>query len=464
MKMVRFHFIYTFRILKKSLPLLLLPMLRLIFRLDWENFFIALQQNILLLIFLTLAAIFFWFFTNCQWNTNDISIREGFFFKRTRVFKNSDIAAIVLYRPLLCRIFGATQVIVYFTTGKYPNKIRFYLPKKDALLLRETLFPAEEAPKAVYSLSGAKRIAFILLSGDIITSFILGFLGWRQISQLFQNDELGLIQLAIDGFFNIEQIISLLLPAGIALLVSFLFILTVFTFIRSFFLTANYTARRYHGILQTSFGIIQRTETTIRLSAISYCDIQHTPLSRILRYRPVHIAAGRFKTKELPLLICKSGQEKIIQGLLPQWRSSSSLAITNNGPKSIMTYIWFPFSFFTFFTFLLISAGQFLPDYLHLFILPCVLFFASTLAHLEAYFLEGIAKHPRGGITLSYTRFFTRHCILFLGSDYSFKCSGNPIGLLDGRCTLLLLNRTALKIKVRGVSVFTANNIPVNTF
>lgn len=462
MKPVRFHFIYTFRILKKGLPLLLLPMLRLLFRLDWENFLIALQQNILLLLFLFILAIYFWFFTSCQWSNDEISTRQGFFFKRAQVFNASEISAVVLRRPLPCRVFGATRVFVYFNAGTYPKKYWFYLHKKDAIEFRNTLFPPEETARAVYSLSGAKRFAFIFLSADIISSFVLGFLGWRQISQLFKNDELGLFQLAMDGFFTLEQIVALLLPAGIAVLVSLLFILAIFTIIRSFFQTANYKARRYQSVLQTSYGLIEHTETTIRLSSISYCDVRHTPFSRILRYHPVHIAAGRFKTKELPLLICKSGRDDIIQGLVPQWHTSDNLSIANNGPKSIMTYLWFPFSFFTFFTFLLIAAGQFLPDFLHLFILPCFLFFGSCLAHFEAYFFEGIAKHPSGGITISSTRFFTRHRILFLGNDYSFKIFTNPVGLLAGRCNLLLLNRTTNKIRVRGVSIFTANNIPIN--
>lgn len=461
MKPVRYHFMYTFRIIRFAFPLTLIPMLRLIIQLDWANFIIALKQNLLLLFLLFLVASFIWYFTKVEWDQDRFLTVQGTLFRRENSFITSKISAIELRRSLRCRVLGATLVTVYFTAYRYPEKLVFYLPRSAALSFRNTLMEVGPTPEAQYSLSGLKRIIFIFLSGDIISTFLFGFLGYRQTRQVLGEDWLGLLPLLEERFFTLEQTISLLFPAGVALILSVLFILAFFTMVRSLFQTAFYSASRYDFYLKIQYGLFEKIDCTVRMNSILFCDIKRTPLARILRHRPVYIASGSYQTKQLPFMICRYGEENIIMGLLPQWHPRDKAPLSNTLPKSIMTYIWLPFSCFAFFLFLLIVAQQSVPSILYLLLVPNILFFASTIAHLEAYFYEGMAKHPKGGISISYTRYFSRHEVLLFTSDFTMRISETPVAIESGRSVVYIHHPGKAKIRIRGVSHFTAHQLPI---
>lgn len=459
---VRFHILYTLRFLKYALAAAVVPMVQLLFSLEWHTFFRVLRQSALILGVMGLAALVFWYFTACSWQKGFVSVRQGVVRGSRYVYRASQIAVVDLRRPFYCRLTGATRVTLYFRGGVSPGSREIWLPKAQAVQLADSLMPlAGPATPPHRHQSGKDRLAHLLLSTNVITTLLLGVTSARQIARFF-GDVLERLQAwGSQGFSYIEQFFLLVLPTGAAVLATLLFLLSLAALLRAGLSTSRYSLLRMGGILLERRGLVGTLERRIRHSAVDACDFRTTPVARLLGRRPLHIYAGAFVDTAVPILVCKMGEEETLQNLLPRMRPMNRKEISNTAVKSIGAYVWLSGSLLGLSLFLFIIAAYRFSTLTPIIALLCTLCLGSLLVGIEGFFHEGVAARKDGGLVLSQTRFFTRHTLFVITGDLSASFRQHPLSRAHDRCNFQLYLPARRRFRVRGLSVFVAQQLPL---
>ena len=112
------------------------------------------------------------------------------------VFRCDSIAALEITRPLHCRLLGASKVTLYFKALAFPRTYQLYLPQKTAAAVAETLLPVRSDTN-VFAPTGFERLAFVMLSANVITSWVFIVLGINQVTKILGA---GLQNLAKENF------------------------------------------------------------------------------------------------------------------------------------------------------------------------------------------------------------------------------------------------------------------------
>ena len=84
------------------------------------------------------------------------------------------------------------------------------------------------------------------------------------------------------------------------------------------------------------------------------------------------------------------------------------------------------------------------------------------LAHLEAFFTEGVCKNENRTFTVQYTRGFTRYLVSVYTNDLAFRLRQNPIAANEGRCNLSIYTPSRTTLRVRSVEYTLANRLQFN--
>ena len=93
---------------------------------------------------------------------------------------------------------------------------------------------------------------------------------------------------------------------------------------RSFAQTVHYTVWHTADQIGSRGGWLGHFECRVRTSEISFADVRISPAARLMKRWPVFVTAGGC-SPELPLFVCRSGEEALFRELLPEFRMPPDL-------------------------------------------------------------------------------------------------------------------------------------------
>lgn len=446
-----FHFVYSLRYIKYALLLCVIPMLRALLYFDLPSLFLALQQDAAILAFIGFLACGFWLAAQYSFDETHFAITEGLVFRRQHLLRMDSISVLEIVRPLSFRILHASRVILYFKTNTVQKRCTLYLSKKEAERFAALAMPVRQ-DVSVFEPAGGERLAFVMLSANIVTSSVFGLVTVNRLTDVLGKDA-GVF--AWERFTKLELLFEHFLPAGLSFLTALLFLAFTFAVLYSLFRTAGFTVCRNGGILISKGGLVTKTERRFKCAAITACDVRVTPAARLLRRYPVFLCAGSFHAGDAPVFAFKNKNRAFLHTLLPEFVLDEPVF---KAPKnrSIFQYLWLPGALFAICTALYIVARNVLPPLAPPLLLPMLLTFLSTLLSIEGYGREHLKRNKNATVSVCYTRFFTRHDVCVLGQDLALRIWQHPISISQGYADVYLHLPAMRRLRVRGMQAYAA--------
>ncbi len=454
-KKIRFHIVFTLHYLRYGLVLCLVPMLDALLRFDLHSLWVALMQDAAIVLASAAAALLLW---RAAWlcvHKDMLHVHQGIFFKNSFSCSRSSIAVVEIVRPLYCRLLGASRMTIYFKTNANRRSFTLYLSKKDAAEVADLLMPLR-TDTALFAPTGFERLAFVMLSANILTSTLFGLWGLKQLDGVLNSN---LQRIALDTFYEAELFAARWMPAGLAFLVTLGFAVMGFSMLYSLMQTARFTVCRAHGVILSKGGLLRHTERRIRVSCVSACDICTTLPARLLRRYPVYLSAGSFRGRDLPVLVMKKGQAQQVETLLPNF-SLPDGEMCCPERKSPVQYLWKPGAVLLFSLALCGVASYVMPPILPMLFLPVVLSLLCLAVSAEGFFREGLHKNKNRTLSVCYSRGFTRHDLCVFTPDLAYTLRENPFSVSRGRCDVTVHLPCAVHVTVRSVLKYLAQEIP----
>ncbi|MEG0178070.1 MAG: PH domain-containing protein [Oscillospiraceae bacterium] len=450
----RFHFLYSIKYIKYALILCVVPMLRALIAFDLDSLFLALRQDAVILVLMLLLAALFWYYAGYKTGDECLYARSGLLCPVTTAIPYNSIAVLEITRPLLLRLCAASKLKIYFKNNFAMRSCSFYLPRKTAAALADRMLPVK-TNHAIFAPAGANRLVFTMLSANIATSTFFIFTFIHRLDEVLGHSS---ADIAISRIEHLSKLIAPFLPAGLAFIMSILFLLFAFGLFLSFLHTAGFSVCRNNGILICRGGLITHTERRFRCSSISACDVRVTFIARLLRRYPIFIYCGSYTGNDAPAFAFSRRDTAQLSTLLPElvWQCPPYKAPR---ARSIMQYIWLALSSLLLFSALFIVACLQMPSVRIIIALPIILSCAALLVSIEGYGREGLTIMPNRTIAVCYTSFFTRHDLCILTQDVSLLLWQHPVSASEGRCDIYLYLPCHKKVRVRGVQAYYAKNL-----
>lgn len=451
----RFHIIFALRYLRYGLLLCLVPMVQALVAFDLDSLWAALTQDAAILLVCAAAALALWGASSFFIADGALHVAQGVLLRSRRIFARSSIAALEIARPLYCRMLAASRVTLYFKTNALPRRYSLYLNKKDAQALADALLPVR-SDASVFEPTGFERLSFVMLSANILTSSVFALWGVRQLDDVLGKN---FQQIALDTFHEAELLAARFLPTGLAFLVTLAFAVSGVTFLFALMRTAGFRVCRNGGVIISKGGFITHIERRILVSCVSACDVCVTPQARLLRRYPVYLSAGSFRGGDLPVLVYKKGQERMIERLLPNFTPPDG-ALCTPKRKSPVQYLWRPGALLALALAVCGVASYVMPQLLPMLLVPAALALAALLVSTEGVFREGLHKNANRTLSVCFTRFLTRHEACVFTPDLAYTLTENPFSISGGRCDVCVHLPCGLRWRVRGVLQYLAREIP----
>ena len=450
----RFHIIFTLRYVRYGLVLCLIPMMQALLRWDIAALATALWQDVAILLFCVAAALFLWRVTSYAISADGITIEQGVFVKSTRFFATHSIAALEISRPILCRLLGASCMKLYFKTQAAPRTYELYLPKKVAQSTAEQLLPVR-ADTSVFAPTGFEKMAFVMLSANVLTSVLFISMGLKRVSEFFGQR---LQNMAVENFSKLTKLAAHFLPAGLAFITAALFVVLSFTFLYALLRTAGFTVCRNGGVIVMRGGFLTKIERRIAVKSVSACDVRVTPVARVLGRYPVYLSAGSFHGSD-PLLVYKKNAPEIVEALLQNFTVPSQ-KMCEPARKSIVQYLWKPATGLALSLAVCGVALTVMPNLLPMLAVPVILSCGSLALSLEGFFKEGVCKNENRTLSLCFARCFTRHEICVFTPDIAYTIVAHSLSISAGRCDFFVHLPCRRRYGVRGILRYVADDIP----
>ncbi|MEG0911264.1 MAG: hypothetical protein RSF70_06735 [Ruthenibacterium sp.] len=451
----RFHIIFTLRYLRYGLVLCAIPMVQALLHWDLNALITALWQDAAILLFFAAAAFLLWFATSYTLSAAGIHLRQGILVRHSLFFAADSIAALEISRPLHCRLLGASVLRLYFKTQAAPRTYALYLPRKVAQKTAEQLLPVR-ADTSVFAPTGFEKMAFVMLSANVLTSVIFMSMGWKRVGEIFGQD---LQDLAFANFSKLTALAAHFLPAGLAFITSALFVIVSLTFLYALLHTAGFTVCRNGGVIIMRGGFITKIERRIAAKSVSACDVRITPVARLLRRYPVYITAGSFQGGDIPLLLFKKDAPQMAEMLLQDFTPPTKQMCVPSR-KSVPQYLWKPAVGLALSLAVCGVALTIMPQLLPMLAVPMVLFSLSLAQSTEGIFKEGVCKNSNRTLSICFTRFFTRHEVCVFSQDTAYTLVAHSLSISAGRCDFYVHLPCRLKYRVRGILRYMADDLP----
>lgn len=453
----RFHILYTLKYIRYGLILCLVPMIQALFLWDFDSLYTALRQDAIILTVMGILSICIWKRVGFVLTPQTLTLRYGLFFSKQTTICTTEVAALILERPLFLRLMGCTRVKLYAASSASFGKAQCYLSRRQAAVLAECILPVE-TESSFFAPSGTERIRFTMLSANLITTSALVYISVQQTEKILGRNIFNeLNQLAISNLEKIEQLAEFFLPAGVAWMFTLLFLLWGIALFFSLLSTANFRVSRSGGVILSKGGRINHSERRVLASAVSYCDIRITPTSRILRRYPVFLCAGSYLS-DFPILVYRKGYEALLQALMPQFTPPKPLGgIT--AERSWPQFLWKSGTLFLLCAALTAVSVWRLPNLTLVLLIPLFMSIVLVLVSIEAWFTEGICRNDNRTLSVCYTKLFTRHNLCVFTSDISFSTLQTPFAENIARCNFTLHLPCRKRILIRSIKSFQAHRL-----
>ena len=451
----RFHIFYAVRYLKYGFLLCLIPMIQALLAFDLPSLFTALRQDAFILLLCSVVALWLWWNTNFIYQDRSLFVQQGVIFERKYVFQAACVAAIEIHRPLHCRLFGASKLTLYFKDFFAPQTFLLYLPKKTAAEIAEQLMPVKQN-NSVFAPTGFERLAFVMLSANVLTSGVFIWMSAKQLTEIFGEQ----VQvMAVENFSRIELWLEQFLPAGMAVLTALLFVVISITFLYSLLHTAGFTVCRNGGIIINKGGLITKIERRISVQAVSACNVRITPVARLLRRYPLYLSAGSFKGGDIPLMVYRKNMPQAPEILLQNFTQPDA-PLCVPARKSVWQYLWLSLTCLSLSLGLCGVAVAVMPGILPILAVPVLLSGAGMLQAYEGFLKEGICKNKNRTLSITFTRFFTRHEVCVFTPNVAYTTYQHPLSLNAGRADFTVSLPCRLRYKARGIVQYVAHKVP----
>lgn len=297
----------------------------------------------------------------------------------------------------------------------------------------------------------AERVRLTMLSANIAATAALVLVSLRQTRRILGAGlEQKLNDLALGQLAQVEKLLELVLPAGVAWLVTLVFALWGVALFASLLSTSGFKVCRSGGVILAKGGHVNHSERRIAVPAISACDVRLSPAGRLLGRRAVYLSAGSYRGGDIPVLVYKPGAEALVQALVPQFAPPPYSPEVLAG-RSLPLFLWKGGAAFAFFGALMGVSLWKMPRITPLLALPLLLCLGLLLAGLEAWVTEGVWQTPGGTLAVQYTRGYTRHTVYLLTADFSLTCRQTPFSESVGRCDLIARLPCRARVKARAV-------------
>ena len=463
-----FHFVYSLKLLQKGLIFCLIPLARALLNFDLASLYTALQQELALVLFLALASWLVWQRGGWQLTEQGLELRSGVLVRRIRTLTPGQIAVVELNRTVPLRLFGATRVTVYLAKGSSLPKASFYLHKDEAEQLAEQLMPATGA-QSFFRPAGAQKLGLVMLSANLATTAALAWITVQQtritVGEVLPGDWQAWSDATLHNLSQIERLVELVLPTGIAWLFTALLVLSCLSFVVSCLRTARYSVARRGGVLLSRGGLLTLSQRRIRASAVTVCDVRTTLAARLLRRYPVFLAAGSYNGGDIPILVYRHGQEKLLEQLMPEFRiPRPGDRSTDTRGRSIPAFLAFPGSLLLAAWVLFCVSDWQLPQLSPFLLVLVLVLLVLVLVNAQAYRIEDAWRGKSGVLTVRYARGFTLHSVCVFTPDVSFGTYQTPFSEARGRCTLRLRMPFHRLVRVRSIQMARVRSLAAPLF
>ena len=158
----RLHPFAALRVLRKTLVLYLVPLLRVLFERNWAALRAALRQDLIL--FLLVCALSWVILHASSWSLDEsgtFCLHWKLLFRFDRTVRGASLAALTIERPFYYRLAGASRVTLYPVGEPKQSTLTLCLRRADAQHLADQLLPIE-AP-SLHRPKGGERAALGLL-------------------------------------------------------------------------------------------------------------------------------------------------------------------------------------------------------------------------------------------------------------------------------------------------------------
>ena len=158
----RLHPFAALRVLRKTLVLYLVPLLRVLFERNWAALRAALRQDLIL--FLLVCALSWVILHASSWSLDEsgtFCLHWKLLFRFDRTVRGASLAALTIERPFYYRLAGASRVTLYPVGEPEQRTLTLCLRRADAQHLADQLLPIEapslHRPKGGHAGSGSRR-------------------------------------------------------------------------------------------------------------------------------------------------------------------------------------------------------------------------------------------------------------------------------------------------------------------
>lgn len=282
----RLHPFAALRVLRKTLVLYLVPLLRVLFERNWAALRAALRQDLIL--FLLVCALSWVILHASSWSLDEsgtFCLHWKLLFRFDRTVRGASLAALTIERPFYYRLAGASRVTLYPVGEPKQRTLTLCLRRADAQHLADQLLPIE-AP-SLHRPKGGERAALGLLGANSLSTLALFLLAIRQTQQGPDRYELALAQINF-----LAGLAARWLPAGAAWLLAFSGFLLGLSLLRSFVQTVHYEVWHTSTQIGSRGGWLDRFECRVKSDQISFADVRLSPFARLMRRWPVFVTAA----------------------------------------------------------------------------------------------------------------------------------------------------------------------------
>ena len=282
-----FHPILVLRLLRKTLVLYLLPLVRVLFERDWPALRTALRQDLALF---ALLCVLGWLVVRYgSWRVTPqgaLCVRWRLLLRLERTLCPGTLAALTIERPLAFRLAGASRVVLYPAGQTRAHCVTLCLSRRDAEALANRLMPRNGAVE--HAPTGGERLALAVLGANFLSTLALLALAVRESRRLPTDPT----TLAFAQLNHAALLAARWLPASVAWLLVLAAAVYGVSLVRSAAQTVRYTVWHTPELIGSQGGLLRRYECRVRRSEISFADLRLSPATRLLRCSPVFLTAG----------------------------------------------------------------------------------------------------------------------------------------------------------------------------
>ncbi len=437
----RLHPFAALRVLRKTLVLYLVPLLRVLFERNWAALRAALRQDLIL--FLLVCALSWVILHASSWSLDEggtFCLHWKLLFRFDRTVRGASLAALTIERPFYYRLAGASRVTLYPVGEPKQRTLTLCLRRADAQHLADQLLPIK-AP-SLHRPKGGERAALGLLGANSLSTLALFLLAIRQTQQGPDRYELAFAQINF-----LAGLAARWLPAGAAWLLAFSGFLLGLSLLRSFVQTVHYEVWHTSTQIGSRGGWLDRFECRVKSDQISFADVRLSPFARLMRRWPVFVTAGSC-SPELPLFVYRSGEEALFRELLPEFRMPPDL-LARTEQRSLIFFApaGAPFALCALLT--LISRST-LPGLTVTLLFPTLFFAAGLVGGAMGYRREGVWLRE-GRLTLRRQRGIYLHSICVFHPDICLTARQSPWAVNADRTNLTVAFPGFVRLTVRSI-------------